>query len=51
MSVKVEEPTTIFMDNRNDVFLNNANPAVTLNKKAIKREHQAEGVIEQALHN
>ena len=54
MGIKVEKPTKIFMDNKS-VFLNIANPASTLNKKAIAlayhfvREHQAGGVIE-ALH-
>ena len=54
MGIKVEKPTKIFVDNKS-VFLNIANPASTLNKKAIAlayhfvREHQAGGVIE-ALH-
>ena len=51
MGIKVGKPTKIFVDNKS-VFLNIANPASTLNKKAIAlayhfvREHQAGGVIE-----
>ena len=51
MGVQVIKPTKIFVDNRS-VFLNIANPASTLNKKAIAlayhfvREHQAGGVID-----
>ena len=51
MGIKVGKATKIFVDNKS-VFLNIANPASTLNKKAIAlayhfvREHQAGGVIE-----
>ena len=34
MGLKVTKPTTIYVDNKS-VFLNAANPASTLNKKAI----------------
>ena len=51
MGVQVIKPTKIFVDNKS-VFMNVANPASTLNKKAIAlahhfvREHQAGGVID-----
>ena len=51
MGLKVTKPTTIYVDNKS-VFLNAANPARTLNKKAIAlayhfvREHQAGGVVD-----
>ena len=51
MGVSVTKPTKIFVDNKS-VFLNTANPASSLNKKAVAlayhfvREHQAGKVIE-----
>ena len=50
MGMKVTKPTTIYVDNKS-VFLNAANPASTLNKKAIAlayhfvREHQFGKVV------
>ena len=51
MGVSITKPTKIFVDNMS-VFLNAANPASSLNKKAIAlayhfvRQYQAAGVVE-----
>ena len=51
MGIKISKPTKIFVDNMS-VVINAANPASSLNKKAVAlayhfvRQHQAAGVID-----